>query len=65
MNVDDYLVMVDGKPVMTQQAVWEMIVSLQNTGDRARTVAKIAVVFSLVSLAASGWLVWMMLQGLA
>lgn len=65
MNIYESSVMVDGKPVMTQQAVWELMMSLQNISDRARTIAKIAVAISLASLGVNIWLGWMLLQHLA
>lgn len=50
MNYSDKLVVVNGKEVMTSQAVWEQMTALSCQVDRARMQARIAMALAALSV---------------
>lgn len=52
MDYSNYFVKVDGKYVMTSQAVLEQMMALSHQVDRARMQARVAVVLAVLAVGA-------------
>lgn len=50
MNYSDKIVVINGKEVLTSQAVWEQMLALSRQVDRARMQARIAMAVAVLSL---------------
>lgn len=53
MDYSDKIVMVDGKEVLTSQAVWEQMMAISCQIDRARMQARIAMALASISVGAA------------